>query len=172
MEPTPGYKSTEGAAALVGIGGPLLTAIISRDLTWQQLVALGIVAFVACFYIFARTWLKRAAAPTVAALALVLLASPASADPPAPVKPSLVLPVAPAVPAVAPDVSEAARVQAALAAFNAGLLSAQAGLTNTPILKPWSETKAGQVVLGCIAGAVVVTSAGATTAGMLATWPR
>ena len=80
MEPSPGYKSTEAAAALVGIGGPLLTAIISRDLTWQQLVALGIVAFVACVYIGCRTWLKRAGVPV--ALALLLLASPALADGP------------------------------------------------------------------------------------------
>ena len=49
-----------------------------------------------------RTWLKRTAAPTVTALALFLLASPAHADP-LPVKPSLVLPVAPAVPVVAPE---------------------------------------------------------------------
>lgn len=99
-EPTPGYKSTEGAAALVGIGGPLLTALLARDLTWQQLVALGIVGFVACVYIVSRTWLKRAGVP-VAMLAVLLLSLPAHADGPqlrAPMPPDV-----PAVPVVAPE---------------------------------------------------------------------
>lgn len=155
MEPTPGYKSTEGAAALVGIGGPLLTALISRDLTWQQLVALGIVAFVACVYIVSRTWLKKAG--VAVALALLMLAAPARAGGPevtprAPMPADVAATPAPVV--VPPALLEAARVQAIV---SAALASAQQGVATLP--PSWMDSKAGQVLVGCIAGAIVITSA-------------
>lgn len=155
LEPVPGYKSTEGAAALVGIGGPLLTALLAHDLTWQQLVALGIVGFVACVYIIARTWLKKVG---VALLILCCLASPAHAGPPestprAPM-PADIAAVAPAVPPVPPALIEAARVQAIV---SAALASAQQGVATLP--PSWMDSKAGQVLIGCIAGAIVITSA-------------
>jgi len=177
MEPAPGDKTSEWRAtllallALPGFGAAMAIfkdALLARP--WPFVALAGIGAAVAAVYVVCRTWLKGRGVATVAALLVLMLAAPAHAD-----GPQLRAPLPADVPAVvqpAPDVSEAARVQAALAAFAAGLVSAQNGIVATPILKPWSETKAGQIVLGCVAGAIVATSAGATTAGMLATWPR
>lgn len=138
-------------------------------------IALAIGAAVAINRGWTEAWKAArgvASKAAVVTMALIVLAQPARAGGPnvtarAPMPADI-----PAASQPAPDVSDAARVQAALAAFAAGLVSAQNGIANTPILKPWSETKAGQIVLGCVAGAIVATSAGATTAGMLAAWPR
>ena len=107
MDPSPGYKSSEGAAAGIGVGGPLIAVIASRDLTWQQVAALLSVALVACVYIVSRTWLKRAGA---VALALLLASSPALADGPqlrapmpADVLPAPVVPPEAIVPPACPE---------------------------------------------------------------------
>lgn len=62
--------------------------------------------------------------------------------------------------------TEAERVAIAVRAAQAGLVAAQQGIQGAPVLKSWSETRAGQVVLGCIAGAIVVTSAAGAVAGV------
>ena len=78
--PAPGHRTSEGAAALLTIGGPLVAAVASLR-GWPLVAALGIAAAVACVWIGARSWLKRAGA---VALALLVLATPARADEPLP----------------------------------------------------------------------------------------
>lgn len=66
------------------------------------------------------------------------------------------------------EVQRAAAIVAALAAAGqAGLTTAQAGVQAAPILKSWAETQAGQIVMGCIAGAIVLTSAAGAAAGVI-----
>lgn len=122
------------------------------------------------------------------AIAVLLFASPASAEPPAaqrlapvvrgagaavpapvvaqPAPLPVVLPVPVTLPA-APAPSEVERAALVIAGIRAGFLEAQAGVQAAPILKSWTESKAGQVVMGCIAGAIIVTSAAGAAAGVI-----
>ena len=106
--------------------------------------------------------------PHSAVLLLILTATPSAlADPPPLARPApivLALPAPASVP-VAPALTEAEKAALVIAGINAGLAQAQAGIQAAPILKPWTETKAGQIVMGCIAGAIVVTSAAGATDG-------
>ena len=165
MNPSPIPPGSLSLTSILLTGGLSLAGRFDGH-PWALVAAIGLCVVLSLGRGAIEAWKGKAAV----ALAVLLLASPALAD-----GPQLRAPMpadVPAVPVVAPDVTEAARVQAALAAFTAGLVSAQNGIAATAILKPWSETRAGQIVLGCVAGAIVITSAGATTAGMLATWPR
>lgn len=55
---TPGYRTTEGGAALLGLVAPVLTALSAHLDGWQLVAALAVGGAVACCYIVARTWLK------------------------------------------------------------------------------------------------------------------
>lgn len=162
MEPKSGYTTTEGALALLGVVAPIGGAILKGLVGWQLVVALGIAAVPVCVYIVARTWLKGGGPPpsgaaAVAALLVLLLAAPARAGGPestprAPMPADIA--AAPAVPVVPSSLIEAARVQAIV---SAALESAQRGVATLP--PSWMDSKAGQVLIGCIAGAIVITSA-------------
>lgn len=107
-------------------------------------------------------WARRNGPPpsgaaAVAALLVLLLALPARAGGPestprAPMPADIA--AAPAVPVVPSSLIEAARVQAIVAA---ALENAQRGVAT--LAPSWMDSKAGQVLVGCIAGAIVITSA-------------
>lgn len=121
--------------------------------------------------------------PTSVLLLALLLPSIALAEPPRPASREALVallnptPTAPAserpsfviLDQPAPTMSDAERVAAIAAGVKAGLETAQAGVQSSPILQTWADTTAGKVVMGCIAGAIVVTSAAGSAAGVLAT---
>ena len=109
----------------------------------------------------------------VAAGALLASTRCAHAEPPVAV-PAPVVVAPPAVPgAVVPAPVGAVRLTredleraaAVIAGVRAGLEVAQAGL-QAPLLKPWTETRAGQIVMYCVAGAIIVTSAAGAGIGV------
>ncbi len=73
-----------------------------------------------------------------------------------------------AAPAATPVPTDAEKALAVIAALNAAAQNAQASIaTAPPVVKTWAETKTGQIVMGCIAGAIIVTSAAGAAAGVI-----
>ena len=78
----------------------------------------------------------------------------------------------PPTPAAAQQPDRAKEAAAIVAAINVGARAAEVGIESMPILKPWTETKAGMIVMGCLAGAIVVTSAAGAASMTYAAWTR
>jgi len=162
---SPGYRTSEGMlSGLVVALAPLLPAILGAQLSWQHVVLFAVAGAVVAIFGIGRVVLKLRG---LTVMLVLLLAAPAHADDP-PLLPTR----GPTLTVQVPPMTDAEKIAAALAAFNAGLQAAQQGVAAAPLLKPWTETRTGQIVMGCVAAAIIVTSAGGTTAGLIATWPR
>jgi hypothetical protein len=177
MDQSPGIKTSEGAAALITISAPVVAALAKLE-GWQLIAALGIAAAVAIAYGGFRTWLKAKGVAALLVLALLCMGGTARADKPPVVHLAYVEPSAaqlaadtraqptPTPEAVTP--TDAQKAAAVIAALGAAAQNAQAGLANAPpVVKAWTETRAGQIVMGCIAGAIIVTSAAGAAAGVI-----
>ena len=89
----PGLRTSEGAAALLAAGAPLLSMVLGAKLDWTHVAAFAVVALVAIAYGGYRTLLKLRG---LAVLAVLLLPGHAFGDEPpaAPVRAPMVAPQA------------------------------------------------------------------------------
>ena len=174
----------------LGVVLAAVASLLAGVTSWKHVAVIVIIAVVAIARAIIEAWKLRARCPDVVQVgpvvqaptvvrtgpivallvaASLLAPSIARADGAAVVPPprlAIVVPDAPTSTESDEARRRAAEVAAIVAGATAGLVAVQTGLQAAPVLKSWVESKAGQIVLGCIAGAIVVTSAGSVAIGV------